>query len=123
MSCPRRSYRFDIGVEEVSETSWSELEKKVAQVAFNRAYDREITALIAEVRDRASTIAAIDDLWQLHDFLSARRHQIDGKYDYDYASLLFVFARLIEDGWLHLDEMEGLDRDKLSKVAAIASMG
>jgi hypothetical protein len=107
----------------VSETSWSELEKKVAQVAFNRAYDREITALIAEVRDRASTIAAIDDLWQLHDFLSARRHQIDGKYDYDYASLLFVFARLIEDGWLHLDEMEGLDRDKLSKVAAIASMG
>jgi hypothetical protein len=106
----------------VSDRIWSEGEKEVAQVAFNRAYEREIAALIAEVRDRASTISAIDELWQLHDFLSARRHQIDGKYDYDYSSLLFVFAKLIDEGWLHLNEMEGLDRDKLSKIAAIASM-
>lgn len=106
----------------MSDTSWSEVEKQVAQAAFKIAYDRETTALIAEVRDRASSIVAIDDLWQLHDFLSARRHQIDGKYDYDYASLLFVFARAIEEGWLHLDEMAGLERDKLSKIAAIASM-
>jgi hypothetical protein len=106
----------------VSDRIWSEVEKEIAQVAFNRAYERETTALIAEVRDRASTISAIDELWQLHDFLSARRHQIDGKYDYDYSSLLFVFAKLIDEGWLHLDEMKGLDRDKLSKMAAIASM-
>lgn len=106
----------------MSDRIWSEVEKEIAQVAFNRAYERETTALIAEVRDRASTISAIDELWQLHDFLSARRHQIDGKYDYDYSSLLFVFAKLIDEGWLHLDEMKGLDRDKLSKMAAIASM-
>jgi hypothetical protein len=107
----------------VSEIEWSKTEKKVAQAAFEKAYTREIDALIKEVREKASTIAALDDTWQLHDFLSARRHEIDGKYDYRYSVLIFVFARLIQEGWLHLNELEGLEKDKLTKVAALARMG
>ncbi|NJM74095.1 MAG: hypothetical protein HC862_30640, partial [Scytonema sp. RU_4_4] len=53
------------------------------------------------------------DLWRLHDFLSARRHEVEGKYDYQYSVLLFVFAGLVKEGWLHLTELEGLDKDKL----------
>lgn len=106
----------------VSDIEWSKAEKKVAQAAFETAYKREIDALIEDVREKASTIAALDDIWRLHDFLSAKRHEIDGKYDYRYSVLIFVFAGLVKEGWLHLDELEGLDQGKLTKVAALARM-
>ena len=107
---------------QVSEVDWSKTEKTVAKEAFERAYEREIAALIAEVRAQASAIAELDDMWRLHDFLSARRHDIDGKYDYSYSVLIFIFARLVKEGWLHLDELKGLETDKLSKVAALSCM-
>jgi hypothetical protein len=65
---------------------WSTTEKNIAQAAFNMAYERETSALMDEVRHQASAIAALDDVWNLHDFLSARRHDIDGKYDYRFSS-------------------------------------
>jgi Photoprotection regulator fluorescence recovery protein len=107
---------------QVSEAEWSAGEQKVAQEAFERAYKREIDALIEEVRSQASGIAQLDHVWHLHDFLSAKRHEIDGKYDYRYSVLIFVFARLLKEKWLHLDELAGLDTDKLTKVAALARM-
>ncbi len=106
----------------MSEIGWSIIEENVAQEAFNKAYQREITTLIEEVRERASTIAEINDMWLLHDFLSARRHDIDGKYEYRNSVLIFVFARLVKEGWLKIDELEGLDGDKLAKIAALARM-
>ncbi|MBW4419124.1 MAG: hypothetical protein KME13_07820 [Myxacorys californica WJT36-NPBG1] len=106
----------------VSEIEWSTAEKKVAQAAFEKAYKREIDALIEDVRAKASAIAGLDDVWRLHDFLSAKRHEIDGKYDYRYSVLIFVFAGLVKEGWLQLDELEGLDHGKLTKIAALARM-
>jgi Photoprotection regulator fluorescence recovery protein len=107
---------------QVSETEWSNIEQKVAQEAFERAYEREINALIEEVRERASAIAQLEDMWHLHDFLSARRHEIDGKYDYRYSMLVFTFAKLVKEGWLQLNELEGLDREKIAKIVALARM-
>lgn len=106
----------------MSEADWSELEKQVAEAVFARAYDREIEALIEEVRSRSDQITAIEDLWKLHDFLSARRHDIDGKYDYQYSGLIFAFARLVKEGWLKLDEFEGLEPSKRAKIGALARM-
>lgn len=107
---------------QVSDAEWSKAEKKLALEVFERAYEREINALIEEVRARASAITKLDDMWQLHDFLSTRRHEIDGKYDYRYSVLIFVFAQLVREGWLHLEELEGLAGDKLAKVAALTRM-
>jgi hypothetical protein len=61
-------------------------------------------------------------MWHLHDFLSARRHEVDGKYDYRYSMLIFIFARLVKEGWLHLNELEGLDKSKIAKIAALSRM-
>jgi len=36
--------------------------------------------------------------------------------------LLFVFANLIKDGWLHLDELKSLNQDKFAKVAALTRL-
>jgi hypothetical protein len=107
---------------QVSEAKWTDTEKKIARSAFDQAYKREVEALLKQVREQASTLVELSDLWRLHDFLSARRHEVEGKYDYQYSVLLFVFAGLVKEGWLHLNELEGLDKDKLSKIAALARM-
>lgn len=104
------------------ETEWSELEKQVAEEAFRTAYNRETTALVQEICDRASTITEIEQVWKLHDFLSAKRHEIDGKYDFDYSAFIFVFARLIKEKWINLDDLSGLEADKLAKMSALARM-
>lgn len=107
---------------QVTETEWSQAEQNIAQVAFDKAYDREINALIKEINEKASVISQIEDIWGLHDYLSARRHDIDGKYDYRYSVLVFVFARLVKEGWLQLDDLEGLEASKLKKVTALSRM-
>ena len=113
---------ISFGNDSVSEINWSESEKKAAHEAFKRAYEREINSLIEEVRQKASEIADIDEVWRLHDLLSARRHEIDGKYDYSYSALIFIFARLLQEGWLSQDELQALERDKLAKITALARM-
>ncbi|KAM3095786.1 hypothetical protein ACKFKG_13070 [Phormidesmis sp. 146-35] len=107
---------------QVTEAEWTDTEKKVAKTVFDKAYNREVEALLKQVQEQASTIVELSDLWKLHDFLSAKRHEIDGKYDYQYSALLFVFAGLVKEGWLHLTELEGLAQDKRSKVIALSRM-
>jgi hypothetical protein len=115
-------FNLIIIVMQVSEITWTPTEKEIANQAFKRAYDREMLALIEYVQEQSNKIAEIDHVWHLHDFLSARRHQIDGKYDYKYPVLLFVFAELLKEGWLHLEDLEGLEKDKLAKITALSRM-
>lgn len=98
---------------------WSEQEQQIAQTAFQAAYQREIDALILQVRERSATLDTTDQVWQLHDFLSAQRYELEGKYDYRYPMLLFVFASLVREGWLSLQELDGLAPEKLAKIAAL----
>lgn len=101
---------------------WSQAEQEIARAAFDNAYEREIAALMVTVQGKASEITELDQLWSLHDFLSAKRHDVDGKYDYRYSVLLFVFARLVKEGWLQFDELQGLHQDKLAKIKALMRM-
>lgn len=107
---------------QASEVEWTDIEKKIARTAFDQAYEREIEALLKQIQKQASTLVDLVELWRLHDFLSAKRHEIEGKYDYQYSVLLFVFAGLVKEGWLHLNELQGLDQDKLSKIAVLSRM-
>ncbi len=106
----------------VSDVTWSQSEQAIARKAFDMAYEREVEALLQQVQQRAGAIAQLDDLWQLHDFLSTQRHEIDGKYDYRYSVLIFVFAQLIKEGWLQVAELEGLDTEKLTKMKLMTRM-
>ncbi|HTL89686.1 MAG TPA: hypothetical protein VL134_09810 [Leptolyngbya sp.] len=105
------------------DVEWSKTEQEVSRSAFDRAYQREVEALIQEVSERASTVTQSSDVWQLHDFLSTKRHDMDGKYDYRYSVLIFVFARLVKEKWLAIDELAGLEADKLAKISALVRMG
>ncbi|OKH53924.1 hypothetical protein NIES2101_09265 [Calothrix sp. HK-06] len=104
------------------ENGWSLQEQTIAHYCFDLAYEREIAGLMRSVRDRTSSITTVDDIWHLHDFLSARRHNVDGKYDFRYPFLIMVFAQLVKEGWLQLQELEGLDSLKRAKIAALSKM-
>lgn len=102
--------------------SWSQTEKDIAQTAFDKAYKRETSFILQAVREQASQIDEVEDLWRLNDFLSGRRHNLEGKYDFDESSLIFIFASLIKEKWLKIEELEGLAKDKLAKISALSKM-
>ena len=99
--------------------SWSTSEKQVARRAFDAARGREYKQLLSQTRQMADAMQEPSDLWRLHDFLTETRREIDEKYDYRYSVLIVVFARLIHEGWLSLEELEGLSEEKLAKVEQI----
>ncbi len=102
--------------------NWSAAEHAIAQSAFELAYHRETSALIAEVQQSSKSIEGLDQIWRLNDRLNSKRHEIEGKYDYREAALVFVFATLLHDGWLSMDDLAGLDSAKLAKISAISNM-
>jgi hypothetical protein len=106
----------------VREIKWSTTEKSVARRAFECAYGRECEAIMKRIRGVMRDLANPNDIWRLHDFLSEKREEIDGKYDYRYSVLIFVFARLLKEGWLKESELDGLHDDKVSKIIALANM-
>lgn len=99
---------------------WSETEQSIAKQAFERAYGRSIDQLVLAVRTRSETLRSSEDVWALHDFLSIERHTIEGRFDFRLDGILFVFASLVKDELLHLEELGGLAPDKLAKIAAMA---
>lgn len=103
-------------------TSWSPHEKSIAQAALQAAYQRETNALIQAIREQATAITLLEEVWQLNDFLSARRHDVDGKYDPSEEGLMFTLSRLVKEGWLGLGELEGLEADKRAKVKVLTLM-
>jgi hypothetical protein len=105
-----------------AEVLWSEVETQSAYALFQKAYEREAAGLLTMVQDKTSQITKVDDLWKLHDFLSAKRHEMDGKYDQRQSVIIFVFAQLLKEGLVKNDELSFLDPDKQSKIKALARL-
>jgi Photoprotection regulator fluorescence recovery protein len=106
----------------VRDIKWSTTEKSVARRAFDSAYRRECEAITKHICGMIRDLANPNDIWRLHDFLSEKREKIDAKYDYRYSVLIFVFARLLKEGWLKGSDLDGLHDDKVSKIIALANM-
>ena len=111
-----------ISILQVTEKKWSETEEIIFKQALQTAYKREIAALIDHVRDRAASLSKLEDLWYLHDLLSTKRYEIDGKYTYNSSTVVFDFAQLVKEGWLDLEDLKGLKPAMLSKISALARM-
>ena len=107
---------------QVMNADWTTTEETIAQKAFDIAYKREISSLMSSVRQQVGSLQEVDDMWRLHDYLSVKRHEVDGRYDYRLPMLVFVFAGLVKDGWLSIEELEGLGSDKIAKIASLSRM-
>ncbi len=95
---------------------WSKTEKEVAKRAYNEAYEEECKVVVARVKDLMAHLPEPRAVWVIHDFLSQRRREMDKKYDYRYSVLPSVFARLIREGWLSFEKLEGLSEDKIQVI-------
>lgn len=100
--------------------TWSESEQVIARSAFEKAYDRAVSQLVASVQVQAASLSDLDSVWTLHDFLSIERHTIEGRFAFRLDGILFVFASLVKEELLQLQELEGLSPDKLAKVSAMS---
>lgn len=117
----------------MSETIWSDQEKQVAREAFQKAYERETDSLVTQLAEMIKELDNIDVVWEIHDYLSAKRHQIDGRYylnikkyseentaNGQYSTLIFLFAELFKEKWLCKEDLVGLSNDKISKIVALS---
>jgi len=64
-----------------------------------------------------------EDIWLIHDLLTKERRLTDEKYDYRYSVLLFVFARLLKEGWIAETDLQGLADDKIEAIWFLAGYG
>jgi DNA-binding MarR family transcriptional regulator len=55
-------------------------------------------------------------MWAIEDYLRQQRRTIDELFDYRYSQLLFVFARLIGQGYLDESRLAGLSDEKLEII-------
>jgi hypothetical protein len=60
-------------------------------------------------------------VWALEGYLTESRKRIDGKYEYKYSVLPLLFAQLLREGNIALEDLDGLGEDKLAYVRALGS--
>lgn len=106
----------------MQDLKWSAGEKVIARSAFNLALGREFDAITQEVKRRAANLEERSALWDLEDYLTKSRKEIDRKYDYRYSVLTFVFGSLICEGRLSEGELRGLGADKMDSIRRICSI-
>lgn len=102
---------------------WSVREQEVVHVLFTRARLRAQERLVEDIHAKVNLIHQVDELWQLHDYLSIRRHQFEGKSQFKLESILFDLAEFLREGLLKDADLEELDSQKQAKIRSLARMG
>ena len=98
------------------EVKWTATEKKAARKAFDKALERELTAITTEVKRMLENMTDPSDVWGVEAYLSDRRKTIDRTYHYSYSDLLAVFSRLTVDGWLKEEDLDGIQPEKIAEI-------
>jgi hypothetical protein len=102
-----------------NEPIWSKSEKAIARKAFDAALKRELHEVMQETKRMANQIKDPPGLWELEHYLTQRRKEIDGKYDYRYSQLTHVLGRLLHESRLGEEELCGLREDKLMSIRSV----
>ena len=96
--------------------------KTVSRLVFESAYEKECKDLIKHIQKIANEANNPKDIWCLHDFLTRRIKEIEDTYDYRYSRLIFVFAKLMKEGWIKAGDLEGLNEDKIAQIRYLAKV-
>ena len=104
----------------MNEFKWKDSEKKIANRAFEKARTTELDEVIQSFKADAAKIDDADQLWTLIDQMKNRRYQFEQKYDYRYSILASVLARLLGEQRISIEDLAGLDGNKLAAVTVKA---
>ena len=119
MTIPSQS-PIHYGYASASDMTWSRSEKAIARKVFDAVLKRELHELMQEAKEIASQIKQPSELWDLQEYLTQRRKEIDSKYDYRYSHLTQVFGRLLYETRVGEEELRGLSQDKLKTIRSFA---
>lgn len=103
-------------------TGWTKTEVEISERVLKKAYERETKTLIQKVKEKINHLQQVEELWEVHDLLSSKRYDLDGKYDNREPMLVFTFAQLLKEGWINLEELAGLEKGKLAQISSLAKM-
>jgi hypothetical protein len=106
----------------MKDAEWKKDEKKVARRAFDIALGREYDFIIKRTREMATKASNPSDILELNRYLSRTLKEIDWKYDYRYSKIITVFAQLVSEGWVKLEELDGLDEEKIERIKRAAGI-
>jgi hypothetical protein len=101
---------------------WSKKERSIARTAFKKAYEKECNQIIGKLKEKSNKLSDPEDIWELHDYLSEIRKEMDEKFDYRYSVLIMVFARLLKQKYLQVEDFEGLTEDKIDRIENLAGI-
>jgi hypothetical protein len=116
MTSPSATHRYPYQNEPI----WSRSEKALARKAFDAALGRELHEVIQEAKKMATQIKHSSDLWDLEHYLTARRKEIDRKYDFRGSRLTDVLGRLLYENRLGEEDLCGLREDKQKAIRSFA---
>src|SRR5579864_8206641 len=102
------------------ELRWSKSERKIARRAFDDALNRELQEVMQKAKQMAAEIKEPSRLWELEEYLTQRRKEINRKYEYRGSRLRFVFGMLLHEGRLTEEHLRGLGEDKLQEFRSYA---
>ena len=109
----------NLAAKPMREWTWSGTEKIAARKAFDLALRKELDSAINEAKERAARISEATELWELEEWLGKRRRKIDSTFDYRYSVLPEVFAGLIFNGLLTVDQLNGIAPEKVDYIRTI----
>ena len=101
---------------------WSESEKRLSRRVYEAALEAELAEVMAEFKSKSAAVRTPEEMWALEGYLAQQRREIQGKYDYRYSQLLFVFGRLVREGRVQIEKLQGFSEEKLSYIERIVSL-
>lgn len=100
--------------------SWSPKEKQIARAVFERAALAEEKELLDRFKVKAASLETVNDLWALQVAIRDAERTYQGKYDFRYSQLPFVFGNLLRENRLTIDDLQGLGEEKLEFIRRVA---
>ena len=104
----------------MSTSNWTVQEQNVARQAFEVGKQRSITVLIKSIQHQTQRLETPDSIWELHDFLSTKRFQYEGRSNFDLNNILFTLADMIKQDLINYDDLAGFDQKKMGKIKAMS---
>ncbi len=105
----------------MDDLKWSKKEKSISRKAFDKAYHKECANVINTLKEKVAQLKNPEDIWDFKEHFDQRLKEIGRKYDYRYSILILVFAQLLKQGWIEIDDLEGLGAEKIDKIKSLAT--
>ena len=99
-----------------TEMEWTRSETKIARTVFDSALKRELEEVVQQAKEMAGRIKQPSELWDLEDYLTRRRKEINSKYDSRGSRLAHVLGKLLYEGRLEEKQLRGLSQHRVDAI-------